>query len=689
MPVEAQTVEYVYLGDGATKVFSFPSKFLSADDIFVGLNGVEQSSGYTASGAGNEYGGTVTFITAPANGVRVSLLRRPPASQLLDFVNGQTVLEGLLDNGLDKLTMIAQYLLRGVSKSVRLSEFDSTALTPLPLAEQRANRFLGFNSSGELITVASLEDLQVPASAASLLFENKSTAAATVVAASVKAFTVAGYTTAGDGGAALYTRLASAPAPVSAWHIQTADGAWWRLDTPVVSPLHFGLAAAVDAAAPWQAAINYAQEFKALLWNPAGNWVLGSGLVVTKPIDIRSSTACQMRWTAGAVGWDFDLRASGADFGLCRAELPGLYSPAIDATWSYPGYPNAWTTAARDATGRAFRLRGGSRMKFVINYIAGWDTAVELASSYDAGNGADAPMNVDCEINTIDLCRVGVSFQGGFDASAAQLAAIAVTINTLFAKFPVWYGASHTSVNQCSVRVTGQVFVNEDGGCGVYGYGSQINGCEVHFNWIYAGKGSDSPVGTPADLSCPWLGGSAASNGTSTDGNTAVGYFQGYANKFRFGYPSLLAGLPGGAPPGNSVATRIRDTGGFNAVSVQGIEHGLGSALTLSQTQGEANFNGGVGGASISRATLVTVTFPQINQFDIYTYYFYHQKMSDGGSRRPVRIATYKDDKHPLLNVNAFDNGDAVNREVKIQLFNITTTPIPAGTYAFWVFVED
>lgn len=153
MPVEAQTVEYVYLGDGVSTIFSFPSKFLSPADVVVGINGEEQTSGYSVNGAENESGGTVVFTSAPASGSRVALLRRPPVSQLLDFVNGQTVLEGLLDNGLDKLTMVAQYLLRSVQKSVRASEFDPDAIGTLPKASTRAGKLLGFDSGGAVVVV--------------------------------------------------------------------------------------------------------------------------------------------------------------------------------------------------------------------------------------------------------------------------------------------------------------------------------------------------------------------------------------------------------------------------------------------------------------------------------------------------------------------------------------------------------
>jgi len=156
MPVEAQTVEYSYVGDGTTKVFPFPSKFLSGADISVGLDGAVQTAGFSVSGAGDEAGGGVTFASAPAAGMRVTLVRKPPASQLLDFVNGQTILESTLDTGLDKLTMLVQYLLRSAARTVRLADlaYDTAAGagTVLPTATDRASRILGFDAAGALTT---------------------------------------------------------------------------------------------------------------------------------------------------------------------------------------------------------------------------------------------------------------------------------------------------------------------------------------------------------------------------------------------------------------------------------------------------------------------------------------------------------------------------------------------------------
>lgn len=128
MPVSASTVQYSYLGDGVTTTFAFPSRFLTAADLIVGVNGAQVLTGFSVTGAGADAGGNVVFSVAPANGATVTLIRAPAISQLLDFVNNQTVLAENIDNGLDKLTIVSQYLSYLLDRTLKLSQFD-TGLT--------------------------------------------------------------------------------------------------------------------------------------------------------------------------------------------------------------------------------------------------------------------------------------------------------------------------------------------------------------------------------------------------------------------------------------------------------------------------------------------------------------------------------------------------------------------------------
>ena len=162
MPVSAGTVQFSYVGDGTTTVFAFPSRFLSNADIIVGVNGVPVLSGFVVTGQGNATGGNVTFAVAPLNGQTVTLIRAPGISQLLDFVNNQTILAENLDNGLDKLTIIAQYLGYLLDRTLRLSQFDTAISGNFDLLGKRISNSGAPVNANDL---ARLADLQAVVSA--------------------------------------------------------------------------------------------------------------------------------------------------------------------------------------------------------------------------------------------------------------------------------------------------------------------------------------------------------------------------------------------------------------------------------------------------------------------------------------------------------------------------------------------
>ena len=76
---------------------------------------------------------------------------------------------------------------------------------------------------------------------------------------SINAVQVFGYASPADGGVASYARMKNAPSPVLAGHVQTADGAWWRLNSHGSVPVEaFGvLTSATDNTAAFNAAIAW------------------------------------------------------------------------------------------------------------------------------------------------------------------------------------------------------------------------------------------------------------------------------------------------------------------------------------------------------------------------------------------------------------------------------------------------
>lgn len=96
-----------YTGNGTTTEFAYNFRLLDSSHLKVYLNGVLQSSGYTVSDVGED-DGTVTFTTAPANGVSVRLQRVVPASRTTDYPFNSGLRAETLNNDFDRLVMMIQ-----------------------------------------------------------------------------------------------------------------------------------------------------------------------------------------------------------------------------------------------------------------------------------------------------------------------------------------------------------------------------------------------------------------------------------------------------------------------------------------------------------------------------------------------------------------------------------------------------
>ena len=156
MTVNTNETRKTYNGNGVTTAFATP-QFLADADLIVYVDGVLQTitTHYTVAGAGIPAGGTVTFGTAPPVGTsNVVIIRDPALTQLLDLVENDANPAETREAAFDKLTMIAQRLAEYVSRVVRLSDVDVTADLMLPLAADRASKYLAFDASGDVIASA-------------------------------------------------------------------------------------------------------------------------------------------------------------------------------------------------------------------------------------------------------------------------------------------------------------------------------------------------------------------------------------------------------------------------------------------------------------------------------------------------------------------------------------------------------
>ncbi len=153
MTVNTTTSRVSYAGNGSTTAFAVNFYFLASADLVViktTSSGAQTTlvlnTDYTVSGAGNPAGGTVTCTTAPASTESLVIFRAPAETQLTDYQANDPFPAETHERALDKLTMIAQRLKDLTSRSLTLSDGDTTtASTALP--SPVSNKLIGWNAT--------------------------------------------------------------------------------------------------------------------------------------------------------------------------------------------------------------------------------------------------------------------------------------------------------------------------------------------------------------------------------------------------------------------------------------------------------------------------------------------------------------------------------------------------------------
>lgn len=109
-----------YTGNGSTTAFSFPYLFYANGDLNVFVDGVLQTitTHYTVSGAGDSNGGTVTFLTAPANGEAVIIQREVDLLQNTDLENFDGNPADVTEKQFDLLVMADQQIDEAVDRAI-------------------------------------------------------------------------------------------------------------------------------------------------------------------------------------------------------------------------------------------------------------------------------------------------------------------------------------------------------------------------------------------------------------------------------------------------------------------------------------------------------------------------------------------------------------------------------------------
>lgn len=154
MPLEDSTSRAQYETNGTIGPFAVPFYFLASahlEVVYTDAAGAAQTLDldvdYSVSGARVESGGSVTLTTAYAAGGTITILRNVPLTQLTDFEDADAFPASATEDGLDKLTMIAQQQDERLGRALMVAPGD-VVLGALPGSAELAGRMLGFDTSG-------------------------------------------------------------------------------------------------------------------------------------------------------------------------------------------------------------------------------------------------------------------------------------------------------------------------------------------------------------------------------------------------------------------------------------------------------------------------------------------------------------------------------------------------------------
>jgi len=169
MTVSSTTTRVSYSGDNSTTVFAYTFKIFDDDDITVilrtdatGSEAVQtKTTNYSVSGVGETGGGNITFVSPPASGITVVLLRETAQTQTTDYTPNDPFPASSHEDALDKMTLIVQDQQEEINRALKLSRTNTMISTEFEVgATTRANKILAFDDSGELAVTQEIGTFQ-------------------------------------------------------------------------------------------------------------------------------------------------------------------------------------------------------------------------------------------------------------------------------------------------------------------------------------------------------------------------------------------------------------------------------------------------------------------------------------------------------------------------------------------------
>lgn len=199
MTVSSTTTKVSYSGDGTTSAFAYSFKIFNDSDLVVIVRtdstGAEVTktlnTDYLVSNAGESDGGTVTFKfdtgnsgdsnydttdRRPQSGETVLLKRVMTLTQNTDYTPNDSFPAAAHEEALDKLTFIQQQQQEEIDRTFKFAETDTGTIT-IPTSTERASKYLGFDTNGDVIAVSGTADVTPISTFAATIVDDTSASA--------------------------------------------------------------------------------------------------------------------------------------------------------------------------------------------------------------------------------------------------------------------------------------------------------------------------------------------------------------------------------------------------------------------------------------------------------------------------------------------------------------------------------
>lgn len=167
VPLNDAWIQHTAAGGETSFAYDFP--IFDEAHLVVELDGVVQTltTNYTVNGVGEQTGGTITLVSpASATAAQVwTLYRDVPEARTTDFQTRGDFNAVTVNRELDLLTMMIQQLRNDFDRTIRQLPGDAAGTMTLPLKASRLSKFLGFDSSGNVIAAAGTSASLGPVSA--------------------------------------------------------------------------------------------------------------------------------------------------------------------------------------------------------------------------------------------------------------------------------------------------------------------------------------------------------------------------------------------------------------------------------------------------------------------------------------------------------------------------------------------